>query len=118
MFLNMSQTEISRLENLINKEKESLELLLREKSSLINNQETKKKQLVESSRRASTMPHSGPMMMALIRQASELESVFLREKLDLEAQITTLKRKIELKERELFEVKHCQQQRMWSSSFK
>jgi hypothetical protein len=113
----MSQQDISILQNLINNEKQSLELLERQKSAMINNNEAKKRELVTASERALRMPNSAPLHMALFHRSIEVESIFLQEISALEQQITNLKRNIQLKERELLALQNRPQQ-MWSSSFK
>ena len=113
----MSQRDILRLENLINNEKQTLLMLEQEKLSLMNKTETKKREIVAAGTRAASLPNSGPLLMALIRESMELESTFLREKSDLEQKISNQKRIIEMKERELNQMKHLQPN-MWSTSFK
>jgi hypothetical protein len=113
----MSQTDISRLENLINNEKRSLQMLQQEKLSMVITQETKRRELLNSSNRALTMPNSGPVLTAILQRSIELESIFQNEKLTLEQQIANLDRNIEAKERELVVLKN-RQQFLWSTSFK
>jgi hypothetical protein len=115
--LKMSQTDIARLENLINNEKQSLNSMEQEKLALINRTETKKREILTANDRALQLPNSGPLILALFRESIELESVFLREKMALEQKISNQKRIIETRERELVQLKHSPQN-IWSPSFK
>ncbi len=113
----MSRTDIARLENTINDEKRSLFLLEVEKATLINTTESKQREIRSASERIVGLPNSGPLMMGFLREASALQSALSRDKLALEQQIANKKRIIEMKERELVQMKNSQQT-MWSTCFK
>jgi hypothetical protein len=114
----MSQQEISQLENEINNEKQLLLLLEQEKSALENQCETKRREIRTASDRALQTPSSGPLMMALIRQSLEVERRFTQEKSDLDRQITAMRRKIEIKEQNLALKKTEGSRNFWSCTFK
>jgi hypothetical protein len=113
----MSHIDISRLENFINNEKQTLFLLEQQKTSLINNYESKKRAIASANERTLALPNSGPLLLGLLRESIELESVFSREKTSLEQDISNQRRIIEVKERELVQMKHSQPN-VWSTSFK
>jgi hypothetical protein len=118
IYFAMTQQEISIVENLINNDKQTLLLLERQKSTMQNQLEIKKRELIDASERALLFPHSGPILLALVRQSNELEAKFIQEKMTLETQISNTKRSIEAKEQNLRELKSQRNNVYWSSTFK
>jgi hypothetical protein len=115
----MSQ-DIARFENLLNNEKQLLIAKEQEKVLLVNKNETKQREIQTSNERALTMPNSEPLLLALLHQSINVQDAFIREKTELEREITEMKTRIASKEQQLIRMKNQQLQKpnTWSSTFK
>jgi hypothetical protein len=114
----MSQQAISRFENEINNDKQTLSHLEQQKSMILREFTTKKQELITASERAVNMPTPGPLMMSLIRQSVEIEQKFLQDESRLENDISNVKRNIERKQQQLDQLKRNFQANVWSPTFK
>jgi hypothetical protein len=114
----MAEDEIRKLENIVNEEKQKLHYLETEKTTIENKFETKRQEIKTSTDRALSMPSTGPLIMALLRQSAELESRYRQEKSMVEDQITNLKRTLYTKEGQLQLLKNNKHINSWSSTFK
>jgi hypothetical protein len=113
------EQEISRVENLLNTEKEYLLRKENEKQRLQSEFEMKKREIQNSTDRVVTMPHSGPLVMGLLRQSVNLESTYTQKKLIVETEINNIKKNISVKEQQLQQLKQNSMTfNSWSSSFK
>jgi len=114
----MSQQDIIRLENEINIEKYTLLNLEREKSQIQLQFNSKQSDLLTASQRAVGLPSSAPIQLLLLRQAVEIEASFTQAKSQIDNQIASVKRKIEMKERQLTDKRNQREENRWSTTFK
>jgi hypothetical protein len=114
----MSQQQIITLENLLNNEKQLLYAKQQEKISLDLTHDAKRRQIQNSIDRASTMPASGPLLLALARESIALETAIKNENSILQRELTILSTNIERKEQQLQQFKNEPRSNTWSSTFK
>jgi hypothetical protein len=114
----MSQAEISRVENEINNDKQTLLVLEQHELRLISQFNAKKQELITACDRAVTMPESEPLVKSLMRQCLEIERTYLQEKARLENDISNVQRNLARKQQRLEELKRNWQSNVWSPTFK
>jgi hypothetical protein len=115
---NMSQEEISRVENQINNGKQTLLVLEQEELRMVTQFNTKKQELLAASERALAVAHSEPLVMSLMRQSLEIEGNYLHEKARLENDIRSIRRNLERQQQQLEQLKRNYQSNIWSPTFK
>ena len=98
----MAQLIISSLQNHINSQKQALASLEQQKLRAQSQYDSRAREIcAEGDRAMATMATPGPIVLDLLRQSVQLKDRFTQEKANLDSEITTLKRNLEMKEDQL-----------------